>query len=99
MNLVAKEFVAARDDDQGVLILSQFTGASSELRDAVLVNPYDTEQLADALYYSLGMDPVDRSARMHRMRKVVKEFNIYRWAAELVTELCEIRLETHAEVT
>ena len=99
MNLVAKEYVAARNDDQGVLVLSRFAGASGELRDAVLVNPYDTEQLADALFFSLQMDPAERSARMHRMRRVVKEFNIYRWAAELITELCEIRLENHVEVT
>lgn len=99
MNLVAKEYVAARNDDQGVLVLSRFAGASGELRDAVLVNPYDTEQLAEALYFSLQMDPEERSARMHRMRRVVKEFNIYRWAAELITELCEIRLENHVEVT
>ena len=99
MNLVAKEYVAARDDDQGVLVLSRFTGASRELRDAVMVNPYDTEQLADALFFSLTMDPVERAARMHRMRRVVKNFNIYRWAAELIGELYEIRLEAHAEVT
>jgi trehalose 6-phosphate synthase len=99
MNLVAKEYVAARNDNQGVLVLSRFAGASGELRDAVLINPYDTEQLAEALFFSLQMDPEERSARMHRMRKVVKEFNIYRWAAELITELCEIRLENHVEVT
>lgn len=99
MNLVAKEYVAARNDNQGVLVLSRFAGASGELRDAVLINPYDTEQLAEALFFSLEMDPEERSARMHRMRKVVKEFNIYRWAAELITELCEIRLENHVEVT
>ena len=99
MNLVAKEYVAARNDNQGVLVLSRFAGASGELRDAVLVNPYDTEQLAEALFYSLQMDPEERSARMQRMRKVVKEFNIYRWAAELIAELSEIRLENHVEVT
>ena len=99
MNLVSKEYVAARDDDQGALILSRFTGASRELRDALLVNPYDVEQLADAIYFALLMDPAEKSARMHRMRQIVREFNIYRWAADLVTELCEIRLDTHAEVT
>jgi trehalose-6-phosphate synthase len=98
MNLVAKEYVAACEEDQGVLILSRFTGASRELRDALIVNPYDTEQLADALYFALTMDPVERSARMHRMRQIVKNFNIYRWAADLVTDLCEIRLDTHVEV-
>jgi trehalose 6-phosphate synthase len=98
MNLVAKEYVAACEEDQGVLILSRFTGASRELRDAVIVNPYDTEQLADAIHFALVMDPVERSARMHRMRQIVKNFNIYRWAADLVTDLCEIRLDTHVEV-
>ena len=98
MNLVAKEYVAACEHDQGALILSRFTGASRELRDAVIVNPYDTEQLADALHFALTMDPAERSARMHRMRQIVKNFNIYRWAADLVTDLCEIRLDTHVEV-
>jgi trehalose-6-phosphate synthase len=98
MNLVAKEFVASRGDDQGVLILSRFTGASRELRDALLINPYDTEELADAIYFALIMDPAERSARMHRMRQVVRDANIYRWAANLITDLCEIRLDARAEV-
>jgi trehalose 6-phosphate synthase len=93
MNLVSKEFIAARDDDQGALILSQFAGASHQLRDALIVNPYDTEQLADAMHFALEMDPSERSARMHRLRQVVKEFNIYRWAADLISGLSEIRLE------
>jgi trehalose 6-phosphate synthase len=99
MNLVAKEYVAACESNQGVLILSCFTGASRELRDAVIVNPYDTEQLADAIHFALVMDPEYRADHMRRMRRIVKEFNVYRWAAELITELCEIRLEAHAEVT
>jgi trehalose 6-phosphate synthase len=98
MNLVAKEFVAARDDDQGALILSRFAGASQDLRDALIVNPYDTEQLADAMHFALVMDPSERSARMHRLRQVVKEFNIYRWAADLIAGLSEIRLEARVEV-
>jgi len=98
MNLVAKEFIAARDDDQGALILSRFAGASQELRDALIVNPYDTEQLADAIHLALVMDPSERSARMHHLRQVVREFNIYRWAADLVTALSKIRLEAKAEV-
>jgi trehalose 6-phosphate synthase len=97
MNLVAKEFIAARDDDQGALILSRFAGASQELRDALIVNPYDTEQLAEAIHFALVMDPSERSARMHRLRQVVKEFNIYRWAADLITELSEIRLGAQVE--
>ncbi len=98
MNLVAKEYVAACEDDQGVLILSRFTGACRELRDALIVNPYDIEQLAEAVRFALVMDPAESSARMHRMRQIVKNFNIYRWAADLTTELCEIRLDTRVEV-
>ncbi|HEX3353113.1 MAG: alpha,alpha-trehalose-phosphate synthase (UDP-forming) [Terriglobales bacterium] len=97
MNLVAKEFVAARDDDQGVLVLSRFTGASRELRDAVLVNPYDIERTAEAIRYALEMDPEERTARMQRLRKVVKEQNIYRWAANLIAELCDVRLDSPSE--
>ena len=96
MNLVAKEFVAARNDEQGVLILSQFAGASRELQDALAVNPYDTEQLAEAIRFSLEMDPLEKMARMQRMRRIVKEHNVYRWAANLITALSEIRLEPTA---
>ena len=98
MNLVAKEYIAARGDEQGVLILSRFAGASHELRDAMIVNPYDTEQLAEAIHFALLMDPSERSARMHRLRRVVKEFNVYRWAADLITELSAIRLDARVEV-
>jgi len=93
MNLVAKEFVAARDDEQGVLLLSIFTGASRELRDALIVNPYDTEQLADAIFRALEMEPGEKKARMQHMRRAVKENNVYRWAANLIGELCETRLD------
>jgi trehalose-6-phosphate synthase len=94
MNLVAKEFVTARDDEDGVLILSQFAGASHQLRDALIVNPYDTEQVADAIRRSLEMDPDERRSRMRRMRSHVRDHNVYRWAGELVGDLAEIRLET-----
>ena len=87
MNLVAKEFVSARDDDDGVLVLSRFTGASRDLRDAVSVNPYDVEGMADAIRAALEMDPSERRRRMTRMRAHVRERNIYRWAALLLTEL------------
>jgi trehalose 6-phosphate synthase len=93
MNLVAKEFLAARRDERGVLILSQFTGAARELRDALLVNPYDIDQTADAIRAALEMEPEDKQLRMHRMRKIIKENNIYRWAGNLITELCEVRLD------
>ena len=93
MNLVAKEFVASRDDDDGVLILSRFTGACHELRDALIVNPYDIEQLAESIRYALEMSPEDRRARMVRMRRIVRDHNVYRWAAELISTLAEIRLD------
>jgi trehalose 6-phosphate synthase len=93
MNLVAKEFVASRDDEEGALILSRFTGATRELRDALVVNPYDTEQLAEAIRTALEMEAEERQARMRRMRQIVKEHNVYRWAGSLITELSEIRID------
>jgi len=93
MNLVAKEFVAARDDEDGVLILSKFTGACRELNDALAVNPYDIEQVAETIRRALEMPYEERQARMRRMRRTVKEHNVYRWAAELISELAEIRLD------
>jgi trehalose 6-phosphate synthase len=91
MNLVAKEFVASRPDDQGVLILSRFAGASHELADALVVNPYDIEEIAHAVHHALEMPPEERRIRMQRMRTIVKERNIYRWAGSLIGELCDIR--------
>ena len=98
MNLVAKEFLAARRDEHGVLILSQFTGAARELRDALLVNPYDIDQTAEAIRTALEMEPEDKQLRVHRMRKIIKEHNIYRWAGNLITELCEVRLDAPEDV-
>jgi trehalose-6-phosphate synthase len=92
MNLVAKEFIAAREDEEGALILSQFTGASRELRDALVVNPYDIEQLSDAIRLALEMNSEDRRARMQQMRRTVREHNVYRWAGNLIGELSEIRI-------
>ncbi len=93
MNLVAKEYVAARGDEQGSLILSRFTGASHELADALVVNPYDTDELAEAIHTALTMPPEERRTRMQRMRAVVSEHNVYRWAGNLIAELAGIRLE------
>ena len=98
MNLVAKEYVATRDDEGGALILSLFTGASRELQDALIVNPYDTEQLAEAVYRAVAMDPRERRERMRRMRRVVKQHNIYRWAANLIAAVSEIRIELSEQV-
>jgi trehalose 6-phosphate synthase len=93
MNLVAKEFVAARDDDDGVLVLSKFTGAAIELGDALLVNPYDIEGVAEAIHHGLEMDSAERRKRMQRMRRQVLEHNVYRWAATLLGDLRELRME------
>ena len=93
MNLVAKEFIVARDDEQGVLILSRFTGASHELVDGLVVNPYDTDALAEAIHKALSMPAEERRARMHRLRAVVQEHNVYRWAGNLIGELAAIRVE------
>jgi trehalose 6-phosphate synthase len=90
MNLVAKEFVSVRDDDDGVLILSRFTGAARELRDALLVNPYDLDETADAIRTALEMPPGDRARRMSAMRHFVREHNIYRWAGLLLGDLARI---------
>jgi trehalose 6-phosphate synthase len=98
MNLVAKEFLASRVDESGVLILSQFTGAARELRDALLVNPYDIDQTAEAIRAALEMEPEDKQLRVRRMRKEIKEHNIYRWAGKLITELCELRLDVPEDV-
>jgi trehalose 6-phosphate synthase len=87
MNLVAKEFVASRFDEDGVLILSPFTGASRELTDAILVNPYATDHFAEAIKQSLEMPQEERQRRMRRMRDTVRENNIYKWAADMISEL------------
>jgi trehalose 6-phosphate synthase len=92
MNLVAKEFIISRYDNKGVLILSQFAGASRELKDSVIVNPYDIEEMADAIKFALTLEPSESTERMQRMRSTVKEHNIYRWAGKLIAELSHIRL-------
>lgn len=94
MNLVAKEFVATRLDERGVLILSCFTGAARELRDALQVNPYDIDQTAEAIRTALEMPAEEKQLRMQRMRKVVREHNVYRWAGSLIGELCDVRLDS-----
>jgi len=93
MNLVAKEFVASRDDERGVLILSCFTGAARELFDALQVNPYDVDQTAEAIRAALEMPPEEKQARMQRMRKLIREQNVFRWAGSLIGELCDVRLD------
>jgi len=91
MNLVAKEYVAAQTGGDGVLVLSEFAGAARELADALIVNPYDIEQFAEALRAGIEMDEAERKARMQRLARQVEEHNIYRWAASLLTELAATR--------
>jgi trehalose 6-phosphate synthase len=94
MNLVAKEYVAARDDEDGVLVLSKFAGAATELLDALIVNPYDVEGVAEAIHQGLEMDRDERRMRMQRMRQYVMDHNIYRWAASILGDLRDLRMET-----
>ena len=91
MNLVAKEFIAAREDERGVLVLSQFTGAARELPEALIVNPYHVEHSADALYRALTMPDAEQRERMRSMRSRVKNFNIYRWAGRMLRDAAELR--------
>jgi trehalose 6-phosphate synthase len=91
MNLVAKEFVASRDDERGVLVLSQFTGAARELPEALVVNPYDIDQCAAAFHLALTMSPEDQRNRMRIMRGLVREFNVYRWAGRMLLDAASMR--------
>ena len=91
MNLVAKEFIAARDDERGALVLSQFTGAARELPEAIIVNPYDAEECAAALWQAVTMPPEEQRARMRLMRSLVAEFNVYRWAGRMMVDAAAVR--------
>ncbi len=91
MNLVAKEYVGARDDERGVLVLSQFTGAAHELHEALIVNPYHIEQTADALFQALTMPDFEQRERMCSMRALVRDFNVYRWAGRMLIDATRIR--------
>ncbi|MGB6703280.1 alpha,alpha-trehalose-phosphate synthase (UDP-forming) [Methyloceanibacter sp.] len=91
MNLVAKEFVAARDDEQGVLILSSFAGASRELSEALIVNPYDTSAMASTLERALLMPKQEQRDRMRLMRELIRERNVYRWAAQMLMDASRLR--------
>ena len=90
MNLVAKEFVAARNEEDGVLILSQFTGASRDLKGALIINPYSPEQIAEAVHRAITMSPPEQHRRMKIMRNSIKNYNVYRWAAEILKALAEL---------
>ncbi len=91
MNLVAKEYVAEKDDLSGCLILSQFTGAARELTDAILINPYSIEEFADSIKFAIQMPKEEKRRRMENMRRVITENNIYRWAANIITELVALK--------
>jgi trehalose 6-phosphate synthase/phosphatase len=91
MNLVAKEFVAARDDEDGVLILSTFAGASRELAEALLINPFDVSETANAMEIAMRMGRDERRSRMSLMRRTVKENNVYRWAGRMLMDAARIR--------
>jgi trehalose 6-phosphate synthase len=91
MNLVAKEFVSARDDERGVLVLSRFTGAARELTEALLVNPYDLDEAAAALATAVAMTPAEQAERMRAMRELVAEFNVYRWAGRMLVDAARVR--------
>jgi alpha,alpha-trehalose-phosphate synthase [UDP-forming] len=90
MNLVAKEFVAAQVDGNGVLILSSFTGAARELPQALIVNPYSTDEMTDRIREAIEMDPVEVRQRMGRMREHVRENNIYKWAGDIIKKLSKM---------
>lgn len=92
MNLVCKEFIAARDDDQGVLILSRFAGAARELPEALVINPYHVEETTDALHRAATMPPQEQRERMASLRMTVREFNVYRWAGRMLADAGQWRL-------
>jgi trehalose 6-phosphate synthase len=90
MNLVAKEYVATRLDDDGVLVLSEFTGAADELRDAVLVNPHDESALQDAIVTAVEMHRRERRERMERLREAVRRHNVNDWARMFLKSLADV---------
>ncbi len=91
MNLVAKEFVAARDDELGALVLSRFAGASSELGEALIINPYDVQGMAEAIGRALVMPEAEQRERMRLMRAQVRERNVYRWAGQILLDASRLR--------
>jgi trehalose 6-phosphate synthase len=91
MNLVAKEYVASRDDERGVLVLSQFTGAARELTEALIVNPYDLDATSSALATALNMSVEEQRERMRAMRGLLANFNVYRWAGKMIVDAARLR--------
>ena len=99
MNLVAKEYVASRVDEDGVLILSAFAGAAQELTSALIINPFATEQFAEAIHEALTMSDSERRIRMRQMRNTVRENNIYKWAGRIMMHLMQASTPDHARLT
>jgi len=97
MNLVCKEYVAARDDLAGVLVLSRFAGAARELHEALIVNPYHVEETADALHRAATMPRAEQRERMASLRTTVREFNVYRWAGRMLADAGRWRLRARIE--
>jgi trehalose-6-phosphate synthase len=87
MNLVAKEFVAARDDEQGVLVLSELTGAAQELKDALIISPYDVEGFARAIRLAIAMPPEEQASRMASLRRIVAGRDVFAWASDILGNL------------
>jgi trehalose 6-phosphate synthase len=91
MNLVAKEYVFAKKDFSGVLLLSQFTGASKELTDAILINPYSIKEFAENIKLAIELPDMEKKKRMQNMHSIIAENNVYRWAANIITELINLK--------
>lgn len=87
MNLVAKEFISSRKNDNGILVLSEFTGASRELKDALLVNPYHLEEMSEAIYNALTMDEEEMKKRMRKLRETVRENDIWKWIGSIISDI------------
>jgi trehalose 6-phosphate synthase len=92
MNLVSKEFVAARDDEHGVLVLSRYAGAAREMTEALIVNPYHVEETADALQRAITMPADEQRVRMASLRDTVREYNVYRWAGRMLSDAARVRV-------
>jgi trehalose 6-phosphate synthase len=91
MNLVAKEYIANRDDEEGTLLLSIFASAARELPEALLINPYDIEECAETFRRAIQMPKEERHRRIRAMREHIKQWNIYRWAEQMMTDAAEVR--------
>ena len=84
MNLVAKEYAICNESDKGMLLLSKFTGAAKDMKSAMLINPYDIEGSAIALYHALSMDPKEKEKRNKELKTVLAENNIYSWGMKFI---------------